>query len=254
MAAERKTSPAAFGIAFAVISLILIALVVVNSPGRGAERGPAVAAAPMEPTYPAEGSGLEFGVYGLADLVDAEWLAQASEATGIPQRALAGYAGAEIAFRDDLPGCRLDWSTLAGIGYVESRHGTLQGGLIDESGQQSPEMFGIALDGVSTAEVPDTDGGVIDGDEVWDRAVGPLQFIPSTWAFMGADGNRDGVKDPQNIDDAALAAARYLCRVGEDLSDPENWISAVHEYNRSVVYNNAVVEAADRYRSSAADR
>ncbi len=45
----------------------------------------------------------------------------------------------------------------------------------------------------------------------YDRAVGPMQFLPGTWGRWGSDGDRDGVSDPQDVDDAALAAARYLC-------------------------------------------
>ena len=45
-----------------------------------------------------------------------------------------------------------------------------------------------------------------------------MQFIPSTWMIYGADGNGDGIKDPFNIFDAALAAANYLCDAGGDLS------------------------------------
>lgn len=212
-----------------------------------------VSVAPTVAAVPAGDNGLDFATEGLPGIVDDAWLDGASAATGIPHRALRAYAGAEIAFREDLPGCRLDWTTLAGIGYVESRHGTLQVGSIDPSGQQVPTIVGIALDGVSTAEVPDTDGGVLDGDTEWDRAVGPLQFIPSTWEYMGADGNLDGVKDPQNIDDAALAAARYLCRVGGDVGAVENWITAIGHYNRSVVYNNEVADATDRYRRAILD-
>ena len=44
-----------------------------------------------------------------------------------------------------------------------------------------------------------------------DRAVGPMQFLPASWARYGADGNGDGVRDPHQLDDAALAAAAYLC-------------------------------------------
>ncbi len=52
----------------------------------------------------------------------------------------------------------------------------------------------------------------------WQRATGPLQFIPSTWERWGSDGDGDGVADPQDIDDAAYAAARYLCASGADLA------------------------------------
>ena len=45
-----------------------------------------------------------------------------------------------------------------------------------------------------------------------------MQFIPSTWAVVGVDADGDGERNPQDIDDAALAAAVYLCSGNEDLS------------------------------------
>lgn len=251
---RRKLNAQALGGAFAAGSLLLVLLVVVGVARGGQDAGAQEFTAPTVQPLPAEGNGAEFGEHGIADLVDEAWLLKAAEDSGIPERALRAYAGAEIAFRQDLPECRVDWATLAGIGYVESRHGTLRGGRIDGSGQQTPPIYGIPLDGTNSAEVPDTDGGELDGDDVWDRAVGPLQFIPSTWDYMGADGNRDGIADPQNIDDAALAAARYLCRVGADLGTAGNWIEAVHRYNRSLAYNNQVADATDRYRSAVGAR
>lgn len=245
--ATRTHAPASIVLAVAALAAIVLAIrFVPDSP----ERETLQPVAPSAPARPAESNGLDFGEHGVADIVDREWAATISSASGIPERAVLAYAGAEIAFRQDVPECRVDWTTLAGIGFVESRHGQLYGGRIDESGQQTPPIFGIPLDGETTAEVPDTDGGALDGDAVWDRAVGPLQFIPSTWELLGADGNRDGTADPQNIDDAALAAARHLCRGGGDLSMSGDWIAAVGRYNRSVVYNNEVANATDRYRES----
>ncbi|QIM17052.1 transglycosylase SLT domain-containing protein [Leucobacter insecticola] len=183
----------------------------------------------------------------LSERADPEWVKTVSGRTGIPARALAAYAGAAIQVAAEAPGCSLGWNTLAGIGHVESEHGTIGGAHIDAAGNAVPVIIGIALDGRTTDAIPDTDGGTLDGDSVWDHAVGPMQFIPSTWATWGADGNGDGAKNPQNIDDSALAAARYLCDVGGDLSRPERWIAAVAAYNNTVEYNNRVAEAASHY-------
>ncbi|MGO2634339.1 MAG: lytic murein transglycosylase [Galactobacter sp.] len=78
-----------------------------------------------------------------------------------------------------------------------------------------PGIYGIALNGGDkVAAIPDTDQGKLDGDTKWDRAVGPMQFIPSTWASVKQDGNGDGMVDVQQIDDAALSAGIYLCDAG----------------------------------------
>ena len=112
----------------------------------------------------------------------------------------------------------MPWWLLAGIGRVESGHGTFSTSVLDPAGTTSPAIIGIPLNGGnSTAVITDTDGGVLDGDTTHDRAVGPMQFIPSTWARYAADGNGDGMADPQNLYDAAHAAATYLCTAGGDL-------------------------------------
>ncbi|HEY0186283.1 MAG TPA: lytic transglycosylase domain-containing protein [Cellulomonas sp.] len=187
---------------------------------------------------------------GVASLVDASWVAETAEVTGIPARALAAYAGVAVLLRTEQPGCGLDWATLAGIGDVESVHGTVAGGSIDADGQQTPALVGIALDGTASAAIADTDEGALDGDTTWDRAVGPMQIIPDTWRRYAADGNGDGTADPQQIDDAALAAGRYLCVAADDLTQPDRWIAAVAAYNASADYNNLVAAATDRYRAA----
>jgi len=99
--------------------------------------------------------------------------------------------------------------------------------------------------------IADTDGGYFDGDPVWDRAIGPFQFIPSTWAAWQSDGNGDGIADPQNVDDAAIAAARYLCADHRDLAKGDDWLRAIMSYNNSVQYVQDVYAAAQLYARSA---
>ena len=117
---------------------------------------------------------------GIAAKPSSAWVTSTAEKTGIPARVLAAYAGAELAVKRETPACGLDWATLAGIGEVESAHGTLNGGVIRPSGKQQPAIFGIPLNGVTTEHIPDTDGGSLDGDPQFDRALGPLQLIPET--------------------------------------------------------------------------
>ena len=182
--------------------------------------------------------------------VDLTWLARTAAATGIPSRALLAYAAANLQLRQEKPGCALGWNTLAAIGLAESGHGTHGGSSIDANGVARPAVLGVRLDGSQgVAAIRDTDKGALDGDTQWDRAVGPMQFIPSTWATSGADGNGDGVKDPQNIDDASLAAARYLC-ASSTMSTPAAWRAAVQSYNNSSEYIDSIAAAANRYAAA----
>lgn len=184
----------------------------------------------------------------ISQLADAGWVASTARRVGISERALAAYAGASLAVGQTHPGCGLGWNTLAAIGQVESGHGTLNGAVIDGDGIATPTILGPALDGADgVATVSDTDRGRLDGDTTWDHAVGPMQFIPATWQKAAQDGNGDGTTDVNQIDDAALGAAVYLCDVGGDLTVAENWIAAVSAYNQSTEYNNQVAEAADTY-------
>jgi membrane-bound lytic murein transglycosylase B len=106
-------------------------------------------------------------------------------------------------------------------------------------------ILGPALNGGAFAGIYDSDGGLWDGDTVWDHAVGPFQFIPQTWRSWGAGGNGDGQADPSQIDDAALAAGCNLCHAG-DLSTVEGWRHAVLSYNHSDRYSDEVAKVADQ--------
>jgi membrane-bound lytic murein transglycosylase B len=187
---------------------------------------------------------------GIAVLADPVWIAKTAAATGIPSRALEAYAGAAIN-QDVGSTCGMGWNTLAGIGEVESRHGTIFGGTLAADGAATPPIFGVTLDGTSTAHVPDTDRGAIDGDPTGDRAVGPMQLIPEAWRNWHTDGSGDGREDPQNIDDSALAASHYLCRAGKDLSTETGWRTAVLAYNHSDQYLTDIIRYATLYATEA---
>ena len=57
-------------------------------------------------------------------------------------------------------------------------------------------IIGLPLDGShGVKRIEDTDDGRLDGDPVFDRAIGPLQFIPTTWEDWASDADGDGVAD-----------------------------------------------------------
>ena len=189
---------------------------------------------------------------GIASLVDADWLTSTSAATGIPERALAAYAGAALAKAASMPECGLAWNTIAGIGATESDHGRHGGSAVGADGTVTPPIYGPPLDGGEGVQnIPDSDGGAIDGDATIDRASGPFQLIPQTWRNWHTDGSGDGVEDPQNIQDAAMATANYLCRVSIHIDTEAGWIAAVSGFNSPQSYRDTVATYAVRYADAA---
>lgn len=136
-------------------------------------------------------------------------------------------------------GCHMRPELLAAIGQVES--GNLGGRGIDKAHRATPGVYGPPLTGGQFADIPDTDGGRLDGATRFDRAVGPMQFIPSTWATSGVDGDGDGTAEPQNVYDAAASAAGYLCTGGRDMGEAASRRAAILAYNQSDEYVRTVI-------------
>jgi membrane-bound lytic murein transglycosylase B len=198
-----------------------------------------------------------------------EWLAERERRVAERERRVADRAEATVmawvvgadfplvvldayqraALRAGRDGCAIPWTALAGIGRVESRHGTYLGATVDDHGRVAPPIIGIPLTGANgTAAISDTDGGHFDGDPVHDRAVGPMQFIPSTWRAYGLDGDGEGTTDPQNLYDAAAAAANYLCRsAGGRVDTDASMTQAFLAYNHSDAYARLVLSYAKAY-------
>jgi hypothetical protein len=166
-------------------------------------------------------------------------------ASGIPEPADRAYVNAATSLARTDPSCKINWSLIAGIGRVESNHGRFGGSTIGSDGLVTPPILGIRLDGSrpGTARISDSDGGRYDGDPVFDRAVGPMQFLPGTWRVYGGGAN------PQNMNAAALAAGRYLCAGGGALDTQQGRWAAVYRYNHSDSYVSLVLSLADSYAS-----
>ena len=183
------------------------------------------------------------------------WAKRASEVTDIPARTLVAYVNADLLTQRRDPDCKITWATLAGVGRVESHHGHFRGARVGEDGKLTKPIIGIPLDGSpGVRAIRDTDRGELDGDTQWDRAVGAMQFLPSTWTRWAARAGEDNTApDPQDMDDAALTAARYLCASGGDLSTGDGWWKAVLTYNNSVEYGRDVYSGADAYARKVAE-
>lgn len=179
----------------------------------------------------------------------ADQVVASASSSGIPSAALAAYQrGAQIIDAAD-KSCNIPWELIAAIGRVESNHGRYGGNTLNDQGVATPGIFGISLNGKNnTQRINDTDGGQLDKDPVFDRAVGPMQFIPSTWTVVKVDADGDGVRNPQDIDDAALATAVYLCSGSENLSERKGQETAVFRYNHSYDYVNLVLRLMQAYQ------
>ena len=177
-----------------------------------------------------------------------EWALQRSPALEIPVTALEAYGYAARVAEVENPNCHIAWTTLAGIGQVESHHGTYHGATLSPNGDVRPPIRGVVLDGTNgTMRIVDSAEDASMGAPGRRAGMGPMQFIPETWREYGVDANNDGHVSVDNIDDAALSAAGYLCWRGKDLAHRGGWITALWAYNDSDVYARAVRDWATAY-------
>ena len=162
----------------------------------------------------------------------------------IPGLALNAYQNAERMMAAAYPGCGISWNLLAGIGRIESQHAF--GGQTDARGTPTTPIYGPALDGTLPGNEVIVQS-VQSGRTTYARAMGPMQFLPGTWARYASDGDNDGKADVQNLYDASLAAARYLCSGGLNLRDPSQVMTAILRYNNSSAYASNVLGWAAAY-------
>ncbi|WP_234360906.1 C40 family peptidase [Streptomyces europaeiscabiei] len=183
-------------------------------------------------------------------------IAEGGSAADIPARMLTAYKKAVQQVGEHASKCQgMRWPVLAGIAKVESNHAV--GRNIAGNGDIRPKIYGVLLNGSgaggNTTVFPDTDGGKWDGTSQGERAVGPFQFLPSTWEGVGKDAGGDKAADPHNADDAALGAAIYLCGKGRDLTKRSQLKAAILQYNHSNEYVANVVGWIDQYSAAAKD-
>jgi hypothetical protein len=162
----------------------------------------------------------------------------------IPAIALAAYRNAERMMATAAPACGISWNLLAGIGRIESMHAN--GGATDARGTAVWPIYGPALDGTLPGNEIIVQSRTSDR-VTYARAMGPMQFLPGTWSRYAADGDGDGKADVQNLFDASLAAARYLCSGGLNLRDPSQVMAAILRYNNSMAYAQNVLGWAAAY-------
>jgi hypothetical protein len=178
----------------------------------------------------------------------AGWAAQVGPIAEVPVVALQAYAYAQLTLENTVPACHLTWTTLAGVGQVESNNGQAGGAVLATTGRSIPPILGPALDGAGgRALVKDTDAGAFDGDATFDHAMGPLGIMPSVWRMYAMDADGDGIQDPYDVDDAALAMGRLLCAGNDDLSVRSGWNRAVARQHAGDGYAKSVFDAADSY-------
>jgi membrane-bound lytic murein transglycosylase B len=167
----------------------------------------------------------------------------------IPAMALSAYRKAEQTMAAAAPGCGVSWNLLAGIGRIESSHAN--GGATDNRGTAVRPIYGPVLDG----SLPGNEIIVqsnLGGRAIYARAMGPMQFLPGTWSRYASDGDGDGKSDPQNLFDASLSAARYLCSGGLNLRNQAQVMTSILRYNNSMAYAQNVLGWAAAYATGVA--
>lgn len=183
--------------------------------------------------------------------------ARAVALTGLPEVApadLAAFQRTETILTGASPSCGLTWQLLAGIGLVTAQHRpTGRATPADADATDRLPVVGPTLQHLDGTPVSDTDAGALDQDKVNDRVVGPLLIAPSRWTTVGVDSDNDGARDPQDIDDAALAVGVLLCSTGNNLNNDAAATSALAVLNADIAFAHSVLKAREGYAEASSE-
>lgn len=173
--------------------------------------------------------------------------ADADRLDDIPNAAVVAYQRAAAVMAEASPGTRLHWTLLAAVGRILTDHGQRGSHRVDDRGHVRPGIIGKPVRARGGQRIGDTEAGLLDGDRRFDRPVGPMLLTPADWTVAGVDGDTDGRRNPQDLDDASLALAVLLCHSGEDLRTTKGKRAALRRLNTDPDFVRAVLEANDAY-------
>lgn len=182
-------------------------------------------------------------------------LAAPVPSTGIPQVVQNAYLEAQSYLASSDPSCQLSWADLAAIGQIESGQARWDGTRLASNGETYPPILGPALNGKhGTAALASPSVPLFDGAGPYERAVGPMQLLPTTWLSVAPSLPTGIPNDPNNVYSAAMAAGIYLCRAAgpAGMRSPAGLRRAYASYNHSRSYVRHAVSLARRFGATSA--
>lgn len=155
----------------------------------------------------------------------------------LPGAAYSAYLRASSAVRDSDPDCDVPAALLVGIGRIMGNHGRSASSTLSIAGVSSSPMRGLI-----GGDVPDQDGGAIDGISTADLRVGPLQILPSQWSEF--DPQQEIASSPNWLYSSAIVASRVLCSSGNDLSKDDGIRRALNLFTANPSLSQAILGSA----------
>jgi hypothetical protein len=178
----------------------------------------------------------------------AGWRAGTDRLDDIPDAALAAYQRSAAVMKEASADSRLHWTLVAAVGRVLTDHGQRGDHRVGARGAVRPAIVGKPLRARGGHRIADTEAGLLDDDRRFDRPVGPMLLAPSDWTVAGVDGDTNGKRNPQDLDDASLAVAVLLCHTGEDLRTTKGKRVALRRINDNPQFVRSVLDVDTAYR------